>query len=333
MRLGSVAALAVVIAAGPALGAPVELKFSYPGPPQAKTYAEGVLPWIEQVNKEAGGAIEIKPYVGMTLATPTNVYDRVLNGVADFGFGLSGLYPQQFPRTMVAMLPFETRSGGEAAVALWTLYQKGVIAAEYATLKPLALSAFANISFHSRKPVGEISDFKGLRISTDSRVMAQVISRLGAAPVTMPPTDIYQALQRGTIDASGIGWPGILPFKLNEVVHYHLDAAVAAGALFNIMNKDSYAKLPEKGRAAIDKLGGMNFSQIMGRAVDAMNADGLNYTKHMPNQTISTLSPQQEAEWRKLTQPVTDEWVKTTPDGAKVLAAYREEIKAIRAGK
>ena len=333
MKLGTIAALAATIAAAPALGAPVDLKFSYPGPPQAKTYSQGVLPWIEEVNKEAVGIVEIKPFVGMNLATPTNVYDRVLNGVADFGFGLSGLYPQQFPRTMVAMLPFETRSGSEAAVALWHLYEKGVIAPEYANLKPVALSAFANISFHSRKPVGAIADFKGLRISTDSRIMAQVITRLGAAPITMPPTDIYQALQRGTIDASGIGWPGILPFKLNEVVHYHLDAAVAAGALFNIMNKDSYAKLPEKGRAVIDKLGGMNFSQMMGRAVDAMNADGLNYTKHMPNQTISELSPQAEAQWRKLMQPVTDEWVKNTPDGAKVLAAYRAEIKTIRGGK
>jgi len=333
MKVTILATFAIATIATAAAADPVQLKFSYPGPPQAKTYSEGVLPWLELVNKESEGTIEIKPFVGMNLATPVNVYDRVLNGVADFGFGLSGLYPQQFPRTLVATLPFETRSGGEAAIALWRLYQKGVIAAEYANLKPVALSAFANIAFHSRKPVAKIADFKGLRISTDSRTMAQVIERLGAAPVTMPPTDVYQALQRGTIDASGIGWPGILPFKLNEVVHYHLDAAVGAGALFNIMNKDSYAKLPEKGRKVIDRLGGLQFSQLMGRAVDAMNDDGKNFTKSGKDQTISTLTPAAEADWRKLLQPVTDEWVKATPDGAKVLAAYRAEIKAVRSGK
>jgi len=328
-----IAASIAAVVSNAAIAEPVQLKFAYPGPPQAKTYAEGVLPWLEQVNKESDGTLEIKPFVGMNLATPTNVVDRVLNGVVDFGFGLWGLYPQQFPRSMVSMLPFETRNGNESAVAMWNLYAKGVIAEEYASLKPLAFSTFSNISFHSRKPVAQISDFKGLRISTDSRIMGGVIERLGAAPITMAPTDVYQALQRGTIDASGIGWPGILPFKLNEVVSYHLDAPVCAGGLFNIMNKESYAKLPDKGRQTIDRLGGLAFSQRMGRAVEAMNADGLAYTKSMSNQTISTLTPAAEAEWRKLVQPVTDEWVKATPDGARILAAYRAEIEAVRAQK
>jgi TRAP-type C4-dicarboxylate transport system substrate-binding protein len=328
-----VAAALLATTVAPARAEPVQLKFAYPGPPQAKTYSQGVLPWLEQVNKESGGTIEIKPFVGMTVATPTNVVDRVLNGVVDFGFGLNGLYPQQFPRSMVAMLPFETRNGNESAVAMWNLYSKGVIAEEYANLKPLAFSTFSNISFHSRKPVAQISDFKGLRVSTDSRIMGGIIERLGAAPVTMAPTEIYQALQRGTVDAAGIGWPGILPFKLNEVVSYHLDAPVCAGGLFNIMNKDSYAKLPEKGRATIDRLGGLNFSQVMGRAVEAMNSDGLAYTRSLPNQTISTLSAAAEQEWRRLVRPVTDEWVKSTPDGARILAAYRAEIQAIRTQK
>lgn len=322
-----------MLAVAPALAEPVQLKFSYPGPPQARTYADGVLPWLEQVNKESDGAIEIKPFVGMNLATPVNVVDRVLNGVVDFGFALPGLYSQLFPRTMVSMLPFETRNSNESAVALWNLYAKGVIAEEWATLKPLAFSTFSNISFHSRKPVGQIADFKGLKISTDSRIMGAVIEKLGAAPVTMAPTDVYQSLQRGTVDAAGIGWPGILPFKLNEVVSYHLDAAVCAGALANFMNKDTYAKLPEKGKQAIDKLGGMHFSQMMGRAVEMMDNDGRGATKAQPNQTISTLSPAAEAEWRKLLQPVTDDWVKQTPDGAKVLAAYRAEIATVRAGR
>jgi TRAP-type C4-dicarboxylate transport system substrate-binding protein len=332
MKLLLAATIAASVSAS-AFAEPVQLKFAYPGPPQSKTYSEGVLPWLEQVNKESGGTIEIKPFVGMTVATPKNVVDRVLNGVVDFGFGLNGLYSQQFPRSMVAMLPFETHNGNESAIALWNLYTKGVIAEEYASLKPLAFSTFSNVSFHSRKPVGRISDFKGLRISTDSRIMGGIIERLGAAPVTMAPTEMYQALQRGTIDASGIGWPGVLPFKLNEVVSYHLFAPVCASGLFNVMNKDSYAKLPEKGRATIDRLSGLGFSQAMGRAVEAMNADGLAYTKSMPNQTISTLTPAAEAEWRKLLQPVTDEWVKATPDGAKILAAYRAEIKKIRGAR
>jgi hypothetical protein len=36
--------------------------------------------------------------------------------------------------------------------------------------------------------------------------------------------------------------------------------------------------------------------------------------------------------WKKMSQPITDEWVKNTPDGEKVLAAFRAEIQNIRRG-
>lgn len=333
LAIAAILTASTMAAAAPTSAAPVELKFAFPGATQARIYTHGIVPWAKEVTEASGGTVEVKLFPGMGVATPQTIIDRVINGVADFGFGLVGLYSQQFPRTIVSMLPFETRTGREGAIALWHLHEKGIIAQEWNRVKPVALSVFTNISFHSRKPVAKISDFKGLRISTDSRIMAEIITRLGAAPVTMPPTDIYQALQRGTIDTTAIGWPGIMPFHLNEVVHYHLDAALAAAALFCIMNNDAYARLPEKGRATIDKLGGMHFSLMMGDAVDAMNAGGLAVTKKAANQTITVLTPKTEAEWRKLTQPVTDEWVKNTPDGAKILAAYRAETKAIRAGK
>jgi TRAP-type C4-dicarboxylate transport system substrate-binding protein len=211
------------------------------------------------------------------------------------------------------------------------VYESGLFAPEYTALKPVALSAFANIAFHSKKPITKLEDVKGLKISTDSRVMGQVIERLGAAPVTMPPTDIYQALQRGVVDASGIGWPGILPFKLNEVTSHHLDAALAAGTLINFMNTAAYDKLPAKGKETIDRLGGLNFSQMMGRAVEAMDEAGRNSTKSQPGQTIVALAPAEEARWRQLLQTVTDDWVRATPDGVKVLAAYRAEIAKVRA--
>ena len=111
---------------------------------------------------------------------------------------------------------------------------------------------------------------------------------------------------------------------------YHLDAPVCSAGLINLMNKEAFAKLPAKGRETIDRLGGLPFSQLMGRTVEAMDNDGRNATK-AANHPIATLTPQAEAEWRRLVKPVADEWVKSTPDGAKVLAAYRAEIAKIRA--
>jgi len=49
--------------------------------------------------------------------------------------------------------------------------------------------------------------------------------------------------------------------------------------------------------------------------------------------TISDLDPAVAAEFRRRLAPITQEWVDATPDGAKVVAAYRKEIAAARAAR
>jgi hypothetical protein len=64
-----------------------------------------------------------------------------------------------------------------------------------------------------------------------------------------------------------------------------------------------------------------------------MDQQGVNIVNSVPNQTIVTLDPAEEARWKALAQAVVREWASKTPDGPKVLAAYRAEIANIRAGK
>jgi len=45
------------------------------------------------------------------------------------------------------------------------------------------------------------------------------------------------------------------------------------------------------------------------------------------------LDPAEEARWKEAVAPVTEDWVKSTPDGAHVLAAFRDEVKAVRNAK
>lgn len=66
-----------------------------------------------------------------------------------------------------------------------------------------------------------------------------------------------------------------------------------------------------------------------GRAGTRLAIDDI---KHMKGQTIETLSPEQHALWTKRIEPVIASWEKSTPDGAHVLAAFRQEVAAIRSG-
>src|SRR4029078_6054722 len=99
-------------------------------PLQHPTTQCGSTPWSEEIQKPSGGAVEVKIFPGGSIADFNKVYDRVLNGVADIGYGIFGRVSTKSPRAMVASLPFEPTSVVEAALALWRLYDTGVIADE-----------------------------------------------------------------------------------------------------------------------------------------------------------------------------------------------------------
>jgi len=249
------AAALVALAPMGASAQKMELKYVVQPPPQASINARAAVPWVDEVVKDSGGTIEIKVYYG-TIANMANSYDRLLNGVADMAYGILGPVSGQFPKTSVATLPFEVKSSAEAGTALWALFQRGLIADEWSKVKVLALGAFANVGLHSRKPILTLDDIAGVKTSVQSRLAGETIAKLGGTPITMPILDVYGSLQRGTIDAVTIGWPATSTFKINEVVSHHTDVPLAAEVIYQAMNKASYAKLPEKAKAAIDaKLG------------------------------------------------------------------------------
>jgi TRAP-type C4-dicarboxylate transport system substrate-binding protein len=97
------------------------------------------------------------------------------------------------------------------------------------------------------------------------------------------------------------------------------------------MNKATYAKLPDKARAAVDRHSGETFAKRMGAAVEVMEKEGRERVRAMAGHTLAEIDPAEAARWRERIAPVVEEWVKRTPNGAEVLAAYRAEIAKIRA--
>jgi TRAP-type C4-dicarboxylate transport system substrate-binding protein len=323
------AAFAVLASVQAADAATPQLKFANPGPPKGYVAVTFTDPWIERVNKAADGALEFKLFAGPGLGTYQNIYDRTINGVADAAFGLLGPISSQFPRTTVPAMPFVTPNATIGSLALWKLLGDGILGGEWDHVKPLALMVFPNVVIHSRKPIAKLEDVQGLKISAQSRPVGEGIERLGAAPVTMPVSELYQSLQRGTIDAATIGWPAHAAYKLGEVTSYHVNVPLGSEVTFMVMNKDSYAKLPAKGRAAIDHEIGEGFQRFIGNSLDELDEKETKDTAAKPGQSVISLPPQEAERWKGRTQPVTESWIKSTPDGAKVLAAYRAAIDSI----
>ena len=335
MKIGiGLCALMAGLAAMPALSRAAEtvtLKFGFPAPATSYVNTDGMTPWINDVEKAAGGTLKIRLFAGPALGTFRDIYDRTVNRVVEISFGVFGPLVSDFPRTQVADLPFLSDNTEKSSIALWRLYAEGALKPEFDRVKVLALFNFPSSLLNAHKAIKTIDDLKGQKYAVSSRMAGQVAEALGVAPVTLTPTEIYEALNRGVVDGAFIAWTAVRTFKLDEVTNYHVEVPLGEAPAFVFMNKDAYAKLPEKARQAIDKYSGETFSHRLGVANQNADRGESKDVAAKRGQTVTKLTPEQYALWQKRIEPVIDAWAKQTPDGAKVLAAYREELKKLHA--
>ena len=335
-------ALAAALISGGALSAladdPVVVRMTTMSPGGSRNGSLWFNPWAAKINADAKGAIQVEVVEGYTLANLNNLYDRLMNDVVQIGWVIHPLIGGKFVLTEVAGLPFLADRSETLAVALWRLYKTGALDKEYDDMMALGLDVFAQSNLHYPKKPRTIDDLKGLKVSSSSRVQTLLIDKLEGAAVNLPPSDIYQSLLRGVVDASMTSWAAFAPFKLGEVTSFHIEAAFGASTNGFLMTRKKYASLPEAGRKAIDANSGEDIARRFGKFMDG-EADFIRgpIAADTAHHTIVQLSPEQHAKWSARAKLVIDEWAASLPERGPVLAKFREILAQVssetRAGK
>jgi TRAP-type C4-dicarboxylate transport system substrate-binding protein len=306
------------------------LRFAMTAPQTTPTWKMWWEDWFARIESESEGSMKIQTYFGTTLANMNNVYDRTVNGVADLGYGITSVLRGKTPGTNVIELPSEA-NGREASAGMWRLFQDGLTAAEWNDVHLLSLFVYPQTIMHFQKPITRLEDIKGMKIGAASKVSGDIIERLGAAQITTNPSEMYENLNRRLITGMSMAWTGVLQFKLHEVTNYHLNVEFGSGGGFLAANKETWAKLPAKGRAAFDRNSYYGLSKAFGGILDQMAANQRKEVAAMPGHTDAVLDPAEKRRWQSLAAPVVEEWVKATPNGAAILAAFNAEVARVRA--
>jgi TRAP-type C4-dicarboxylate transport system substrate-binding protein len=90
-----------------------------------------------------------------------------------------------------------------------------------------------------------VAALKGKKIRSFGADIPKAFSAIGAVPVTVAPTDIYEALQHGTLDYSFINPGNIQSFRLVEVGKNHCGPVMAITGHNVTMSKRTWARLPK----------------------------------------------------------------------------------------
>lgn len=287
----------------------IELKMSHFLPSTYPVQRDFLEPWARELEARTNGRVKVQIFpAGSSFGHVAKQMDQVRAGVVDIAHGLTGIPRGRLPRTSIIDLPFLVQTSDAASRTLWKLYPK-YLKSEYPGVKVLALHAHNAGLIHTRdKKVTSIDDLKGLRLRTPSLAISMMLEELGASPVGMPPTQVYENLEKGVIDGTVFPWDAVNGFKLYEPLNYHLDARAYTTSFFFVMNERKYNALPADIRQVIDEMSGEALVNKFGDWWNQWDQPGLDAAMKKGNE-VSKLTAEQRTQWRERLAPAIERYL------------------------
>lgn len=267
----------------------------------------------EQLAQRSGGAITLECYGNATLASG-NMARQVEMLIAGSGFEMAILGEQLFgaqdPQLNVTNIPFAFESyeevyqyadstGGEfSAKAL------GALGVKYLGTFPNGMSQLGN----SKKEIRTPEDLKGMKMRAVGELMMAYTQSWGCDVVSINFSELYSALQMGTVDGQTNSYITMDNGSLQEVQPYITEVNCSYIPFDIVYNMAAWDKLPEKTKELITEVAAE--AALYGRQYSA-DTEGKLKQKFMDEDgvTIVTLTEEEHQAWVDTTQGVIDQYI------------------------
>jgi TRAP-type C4-dicarboxylate transport system substrate-binding protein len=330
--VASALVLAGLIAPAFASG-PITLKFATLSTADGPLNTRMLHPWAQRVNAAGKGIVRLDVRDGFAIANYNNVYDRVLDNVIQIAFTVTSSIAGKFALSDVVDLPFLFDRPDDASVAYWRLYKSGALDSEYTEIVPLYMATLANSGLHLDRPPPAPDDIRGLKIVASSKITADIVSALGATPISLQQNDMYTALQRHAVDGTYGAWTSFPAFKLGEVTSYHIEARLGGAPAMVFMSKKTFDALPAAAKKVLLDNSGEAASRRFGEYWMNLDNEVRDQYRHADGHTVVDLTAAQLTVWRARLEPIYAQWRENTRGGDKVLAQYSALLKEVTAAE
>lgn len=303
--------------AGHAAGAQFTLRISSWGSPTAPQVSVFVPTFQKLVEEGSKGRIAVQAFPAGALVKEQDVPSAIQSRVVDMSLstigGWASICPPAALMNSVLFRPTEANFQGSAGVG------SAVFKALDASLRTHGVALLAVLDngppmVVSRSAIAAPKDFKGKPVRTYDKATAEIVHMLGGAPSTMPVSDVYPALQRGTVQAAIGGLQGVIGLKEYEVTRYLLDSngVFGVGTTIYVMNGAALKDLPAdlqqvvlKAGAGAELAANKAIIAYFGQSLDALRKHHMNITTLEPETPayrafIDALAPLAKAQEAKL---------------------------------
>ena len=181
--------------------------------------------FAELVLERSGGSVVVDVFPNDTLAggNATKGIEYIAVGGSDLGAYATSVLANLEPRMSVATIPWSFTSYQQAREIIDTTggeYYASLLADKGITYLGSFHNGFRQLT-NSKRPVTKPEDLKGLKIRVPgSAVYMNTFDALGANPTAMSWSEVFTAIQQGTIDGQENGCSITKSAKMDEIQKY-----------------------------------------------------------------------------------------------------------------
>jgi tripartite ATP-independent transporter DctP family solute receptor len=213
---------------------------------QNSSYGVAIDTFAREVEQRTQGRYKVQNFYSAALGAERESVEGVQLGTLDLTLTSTGPLPNFVPEVAILDIPFLFRDYAHARAVL-----DGPIGAELLQKFPaknLIALAWAENGFrhmtNSKHPVNTPDDLRGLKMRTmENPIHIQAYKQFGILPTPMAFTEVFTALQQGTVDGQENPLSVITSAKLDQVQKYlSLTGHVYSPAVI-LMNKGKWDAL------------------------------------------------------------------------------------------
>ncbi len=306
---------------------PITLSLSHFMSNQHPLHTNVLVPFAEAVFEQTEGRVDIKIYPNNELGAPTTTVDQVVSGSLDMGLTLAAYTPGRFPLTTILEFPFMYKNATQGNLVAAGLKDE-LQDSDYKDMKLLWIGGTDVAKILINKKVTTVDGLAGLKLRSPGLLYNDFFHRLKATELSLPVSDLYDAMDRNIVDGSLMSPSALVSFKLSEVTDYVIDLDVYMNPLIFIMNKDAWAKISPEDQKIIEALAaempgkvGPQYDKEFQKGMDEANAKGIE---------VLSFSDAEKAKMHAIADSLKKDWVADMDSkGLPGTATYEEALKLV----
>ncbi len=284
--------------------------------------------WCKGFKEKTGGELDVKPFPAKSVAADNNalfeaVKTGVLQGMNPFTLYWAGKIPSSVFLSSYPAGPDQPAQWDTMFYGLGMLKLAREIYAKQGMVYVGPIHHDANI-IHSKKPVNSLADFKGLKLRVPGGMVSEVFQAFGASTVSLPGSDIFPALEKGTIDAADYVGPAVnWDLGFGQVTKYILFGPSGMMSIYQpvdlmdlTVNMRAWKRLSPKLQSTVEEqVKAYSLEHYV--SIQQKNVAALDKFKKSGS-VVSRLSMEDVAEFRRKAIPIWYKWAKKDGDAKRV---------------